>query len=191
MAQRLKKPARYEDLLALPENMVGEILDGELIASPRPASLHARATSRALMDLGSFDGQRGGGDKPGGWHILVEPELHLGGDVIVPDIACWRRERMPVVPDVAAFELAPDWVCETLSPSTARIDRGRKLRIYAREGVTNIWLLDRRERLIEVFRLVSGTYSVLAVHEIGPDTRARLEPFDALELDVARWFSDS
>ena len=124
------KRATYEDVLNAPENKVAEILDGELFLSPRPAPRHAAAASSLGGRVGGpFDGGIGG---PGGWWILDEPELHFGEHVLVPDLAGWRRERMPAIPDVAFFTLAPDWVCEVLSPSTARIDRGEKLPIYAR-----------------------------------------------------------
>ena len=104
-----KKPATYDDLLALPEHVIGEIIDGELIASPRPRARHALASSNLGIDVGGPFGRKPGNPGgPGGWHILDEPELHLGRDVVVPDLAGWRRERMAVVPDVAAFELAPD-----------------------------------------------------------------------------------
>jgi Uma2 family endonuclease len=122
------KRATYEDVLNAPENKVAEILDGELILSPRPAPRHAVASSALVGTLhGPFDGARGG---PGGWWILGEPELHLGDAIAVPDLAGWRRGRMPSIPEEAFFSLAPDWVCEVLSPSTERIDRSRK-RIYA------------------------------------------------------------
>src|SRR5437867_3814671 len=134
-----RRRATYADLLEVPEHLVAEIIDGELLTSPRPASPHALAASAigsALVDR--FNGPPGGADAPGGWWILDEPELHLGDDVVVPDLAGWRRERMPVLPDVVGFTLAPDWVCEVISPSTARIDRGRKLRVYAREQVAHL-----------------------------------------------------
>ena len=146
-----KGPATYADIQALPEHLVGEILDGELIVSPRPASPHAVAASRLMIELGGpFDRGRGG---PGGWTILTEPELHFGPQVMVPDLAGWRRERMPQVPDVPFFELEPDWVCEVLSPSTARIDRSRKMRHYARARVQHVWLVDPLATTLEVFRL--------------------------------------
>ncbi|MDR2154115.1 MAG: Uma2 family endonuclease, partial [Burkholderiaceae bacterium] len=117
----LLKPATYEDLCALPPNRVGEIVRGVLYSHPRPASRHARSSSVLGGKLyPRFDEGDGG---PGGWWILDEPELHLGDDVLVPDLGGWRRERMPVFPDVAWFDLAPDWICEVLSPSTARLDR--------------------------------------------------------------------
>ncbi len=134
------KRATYEDVLNAPENKVAEILDGELFLSPRPAPRHAVAAVGCSGALGRpFDDGVGG---PGGWWILDEPELHFGEQVVVPDLAGWRRERLPAMPDEAFFSLAPDWVCEVLSPSTERIDRGRKLRIYAEAGVAHAWLVN-------------------------------------------------
>ena len=150
-AQRL---ATYEDLFDLPEHLIGEILHGQLITQPRPAPRHARSASIIGGELMSpFDQGRGG---PGGWWILDEPELHLGGHILVPDLAGWRRERMPVFPETAYFDLAPDWVCEVLSPGTARIDRVVKGPIYATQGVTWLWLVDPDQRTLEVYRLVEG-----------------------------------
>src|SRR3989442_11524607 len=128
-----RRRATYADLLEVPEHLVAEIIDGELITSPRPALPHALAASAMAADIGGpFGRPPGGRDVPGGWWILVEPELHLGGDVLVPDLAGWRRERVPTVPNAPAFELAPDWVCEVISPSTPRLDRARKRSVYAR-----------------------------------------------------------
>ena len=135
-----KRRATYEDLETVPPNCVGEIVDGELYVSPHPALPQVRATSRLGMLLGRpFDLGEGG---PGGWIILLKPELHLGDDALVPDLAGWSRERMPEMPDTAAFTLAPDWVCEVLSPSTAVLDREKKMKAYAREGVSHLWLVD-------------------------------------------------
>jgi Uma2 family endonuclease len=120
-----KSPATYEDLLRVPEHQLAEIVNGELVVSPRPASRHARASTRLGGSLHGFD-REPGGDAPGGWLLLDEPELHLGergAQVVVPDLAGWRRERLPELPDVPWFELAPDWVAEVASPSTARHDR--------------------------------------------------------------------
>ena len=112
--------ATYDDLIAVPDHLAAEILDGELFTSPRPASPHVYATIALGCGLfGRFNGPPGGSDAPGGWWIRPDPELHLGPDVLVPDLAGWRREGMPVIPDVAAFTVAPDWVCEVVSPSTA------------------------------------------------------------------------
>jgi Uma2 family endonuclease len=129
---------------------------------------------------GPFDRGR---DGPGGWFVLDEPELHLGEDVLVPDVAGWRRERMPRVPRTAAFTLAPDWVCEVLSPSTMAWDRAAKLPVYAREGVRHVWLVDPEARTLEVFRLAGELYTLLVTHA-GP-ARVRAEPFDAIELELA------
>jgi len=185
-----KRMATYDDVLAAPEHKVAEILDGELFLSPRPASRHANASSVLGMDLGSFHRPPGGDpQRPGGWWILDEPELHFRDDVVVPDIAGWRRERMARIPDVPWFDLAPNWLCETLSPSTARIDRGRKLHIYARAGVEHLWLLDPIARVLEILSLdQSGRWVVAAVHTGNDQVRA--EPFDAIELELGRLWID-
>ncbi len=182
----MTKRATYEDVLNAPENKVAEILDGELVLSPRPAPRHATAHSalHALLHT-PFDQGRGG---PGGWRILVEPELHLGEDVVVPDIAAWRRERMPELPDTAWFELRPDWVCEILSPSTERIDRGRKLRIYAEAAVPHAWLVNPVERTLEVLRLAGGAWTIVTV--LTGDDEVRAEPFDAVPFPLAALWED-
>ncbi|MBZ4412005.1 Uma2 family endonuclease [Myxococcus sp. MISCRS1] len=178
MGEGPKRPATYEDLLALPEHVVGQIVDGELIVMPRPASPHAKANSGLYGELyGPFERGRGG---PGGWWFLVEPELHFRKDVLVPDLAAWRRERMPEIPDVPYFTLAPDWVCEVLSPSTAPLDRVKKKRIYAREGVGHVWLVDPKARTLEVFRRDGARWVELGTYS--GDERVRAEPFEALEL---------
>src|SRR5438105_1197571 len=135
---RPKIPATYRDLERLPEHVVGELIHGELIVSPRPASPHALAASAIGSDLGGSFHRPPGDRGPGGWWILDEPELHFGEDVLVPDLAGWRRERMPRVPNVPAFELAPDWICEVVSPSTERVDRSSKMGIYARVKVAHL-----------------------------------------------------
>ena len=185
-----RRKATYEDLLKVPEPLVAEIIDGELVTSPRPASPHALASSAIGSVLfHSFNRRAGDPDAPGGWWILDEPELHLGEDVLVPDLAGWRRERMPVFPDTAAFAQAPDWACEVISTSTARIDRGHKMRIYAREQVGHLWIVDPVGRTIEIYRLEDGRWIVAATHEGSGPLRA--EPFDAVELDTGRWWLES
>lgn len=181
-----KKSATYDDLKRLPENLVGEIIDGELFASPRPASPHAHAGMAVSGGLwGSFGG---GGPGPGGWWILPEPELHFGADVLVPDVAGWRRERMPKMPKVAAFELPPDWLCEVLSPSTERLDRARKMDVYARVGIPNLWLVNPLIRTLEIYALGGGSWKLVGTHS--GDERVRAVPFDAVELALARWWID-
>ncbi len=175
-----KSSATYDDLCALPENLVGEIVAGELYASPRPAPRHALATTELGGELNSeFGGRRGG---PGGWLILIEPELHLGEHILVPDIAGWRRERMPSLPETAWFEVAPDWICEVVSPSTAGLDRVVKLPRYAEHGVGHAWLVDPISRTLEVYRLVDGRWTMVGAH--GADEQVQAEPFDAIELDL-------
>jgi Uma2 family endonuclease len=184
MGRPAKKPATYEDLVRVPEPLVAEIVDGELYASPRPAIPHALAASALGVEIGGpFQRGRGG---PGGWWILDEPELHLGGDVVVPDLAGWRRDRLPTLPKEAAFELAPDWICEVLSPATARLDRARKLPAYARENVRHAWLIDPTARTVEVLALDQGSWKLVLAR--GDDDLVRLPPFDAIDLDVlALW----
>ena len=185
-----RRPARYDELLKVPDTKVAEIIDGELIVSPRPASPHAYAASVMGADLiGGFHRPPGDPLGPGGWWLLNEPELHFGDDVVVPNQAGWRRSSMPSVPNVAAFTQAPDWVCEVVSPSTGRVDRSRKMRIYAREGVGHLWIVEPVLRTIEVYRLERSQWVVVAVH--GGDDPVRLEPFEAIELDVCRWWLES
>jgi Uma2 family endonuclease len=185
-AKPLKKGATYADLYDVPDNFVAEMFDGELYATPRPALPHAHAASvlgGKLME--PFHGGRNG---PGGWIILDEPELHFGEDVLVPDLAGWRRERLPALPADAYLTLAPDWICEVVSPSTETLDRGKKLGIYAREGVTHAWLLDPLRQSLEVLRVESGRWTEVAVHEGRAGVRA--VPFDAIELELgALWFT--
>lgn len=180
------KPATYANLCALPDNVIGEIIDGELVASPRPDPRHAIATSYIGIEVGGAYGRGRGG--PGGWLILDEPELHLGGHVLVPDLAGWLRERMPQLPETAWFELRPDWVCEVLSPSTAILDRTRKQDIYREQGVPWLWFVDPVSHTIEVLRL-SGQDLIVA-GTFGGDGEMRVPPFDAVAIDVgALWDS--
>lgn len=180
------KRATYEDVLNAPENKVAEILDGELFVSPRPAPAHAAAASVIGMAVGNPFHRGIGG--PGGWWILDEPELHFGEQVVVPDIAGWRRERLPAMPREAFFTLAPDWVCEVLSPSTERFDRSRKLRIYAEAGVAHAWLVKPLDRTLEVLRLREGVWSIVGVWVDAAVVRA--EPFEAVELELGRLWAD-
>jgi Uma2 family endonuclease len=174
----LKKGATYQDLRDVPDNYVAEMFDGELYATPRPGLPHVHATTVLSTKLGSSWHRPGAG----GWVILYEPELHCRNDVLVPDLAGWRRERLPTVPAAAYLTLAPDWICEVLSPSTEALDRGAKLRIYAREGVAHAWLVDPLRRTLEVLSLESGRWVLLGTHE-GP-VRVRVAPFAGIELDL-------
>ncbi len=177
--------ATYDDILDLPEHLVGEIVSGQLYTHPRPAPRHAMAASGVGGELwGPFQGGRGG---PGGWWILDEPELHLGSDILVPDLAGWRRERMPALPETAWFEQAPDWVCEVLSPSTARVDRALKMPVYAREGVSHLWLVDPDPRTLEVYALGKGGHWTLLATLAG-EAEVRQPPFAAVSFPLgALW----
>jgi Uma2 family endonuclease len=180
----LKKEATYDDLRDVPDHFVAEMFDGELYATPRPALPHARAASVLGGKLGElFDWGRGGS---GGWVMLDEPELHFGTDVLVPDIAGWRRERLPAVPADPYLTLAPDWVCEVLSASTEALDRGRKLERYSRAAVAYAWLLSPVGQTLEVLSLEAGKWALLDHHEGRVKVRAR--PFDTIELELgALW----
>jgi len=190
-AEKLPRRATYADLEAVPTHRVAEIIEGVLHTFPRPAPRHARAAGRLGAKLdGPFDE---GHDGPGGWIILPEPELHFGPEddkgVLVPDLAGWRRERLPRLPDEAFFRLAPDWVCEVLSPSTEAHDREKKMAVYAREGVRHAWLIDPLVRTLEVFALgEKGKWVLSAVYSDAALVRA--EPFEALELELARLWAE-
>jgi len=180
MSHEPRRRATYEDLESVPPNCVGEIVDGELYVSPRPAFRHSRAATELSSLLAGPFGRGEAG--PGGWLILFEPEVHLGGDALVPDLAGWRRERMPEMPDVVAGTLAPDWVCEVLSPSTAVLDREKKMRSYAREGVSHLWLVDPLRQALEVFRLEGQRWSQQGTWSGHVTVQA--EPFEALALKL-------
>ncbi|PRQ05457.1 hypothetical protein ENSA5_02340 [Enhygromyxa salina] len=185
--KRLRGAAALDAVAQAPPNMVAEVLDGELHTSPRPRIRHARASSVLGVILGgSFDGD----SEPGGWILLDEPELHLGEepDILVPDLAGWRREHMPQLPDHAFLELAPDWACEVLSPSTEGIDRVKKRAIYAREGVTHLWFVAPEAKVLEVFALDAGGYRLL--DSWAAQALVYAPPFEALGLSLAElWLS--
>jgi Uma2 family endonuclease len=181
MGDPAKRRATYEDLRAVPDRFVAEIIDGVLITNPRPALPHAQAATALGGELfGPFRRGKGG---PGGWILLVEPELHLSQNVLVPDLAGWRRERVPELPHQAAFDLAPDWVCEVLSPSTAALDRAQKVPIYARERVRHAWLVDPLAKTLEILRLAGENWMLVAT--FSGDGTVRAEPFDAIELELS------
>jgi Uma2 family endonuclease len=181
MQHSAPKSATYEDILALPANLVGEIVHGRLITHPRPAPRHARASSNLGVKIGgSFDV---GDDGPGGWWILDEPELHVGGHILVPDLAGWRRSRMPRLPDAAWFECVPDWVCEVLSPSTASDDRNEKMPLYARLNVGHAWRVDPDARVLEAYENRQGRWWMVQTR--GGDDRASIPPFDTLAWNLS------
>lgn len=187
MVASAPKKATYEDVLAAPPHKVAEVLAGELHLFPRPAGPHAHTATVLGEELGPpFRRGRGG---PGGWIFFDEPELHLAEDILVPDLAAWHRERMPLIPnETAYFTLVPDWICEVLSPSTHRVDRMRKLPIYARERVAHAWLVDPIARTLEVLRLENERWTILATH--GDDEDVHAEPFDAIALELSVLWAD-
>ena len=172
--------ASYRDVLDAPPNMVAEIVGGVLRTHPRPAPLHAFASSGLGASLGPPFGYGRGG--PGGWWIIDEPELHLGEDVLVPDLAGWRRERIPTLPETAWFTIAPDWACEVLSPSTRALDKGAKRAIYAREQVSWLWLVDPEVRTLEAFELRDGHWVLLDT--VTGNAAVSLPPFEAIAFDL-------
>jgi len=185
MAQAAEDPRRalYERYLQVPEHLCAEIIAGTLYVTPRPAPRHANASSVLGGDLsGPFQRGRGG---PGGWWILDEPELHLVSlEPMVPDLAGWRVERMPRLPETAYFELAPDWVCEVLSKSTESIDRQKKLPLYAAHGVRHAWLVDPIAKTLEVHTLGDeGRWREVRIYQ--GDALVRAAPFEAVELELA------
>lgn len=183
-----RRLAKLEDLTGVPPDLVGEIMDGELVIS-QPLGPQGLFTRTAL--LAELDRRRGGAEGGGsaGWWLFDDPRLRLGTSVLVPDLTGWRRQRMPRPPQNnnagrPTFELPPDWACEVLSPSTAVIDRTRKLDIYARAGVCWLWLVDAVHRTVEVLWLEGDEWVIAG--NFGGDQRARLPPFDSIELDLAR-----
>jgi len=181
MNQPAERLASYEDILDLPEHLVGEIIHGALVTHPRPAPRHLLASSSLGNELiGPFHKGRGG---PGGWWILDEPELHLGPHIMVPDLAGWRRERLPSLPETAYFETVPDWVCEVLSPGTARTDRADKLPLYAAHAVDWCWLLDPDLRTLEVMQRQGSHWLVIATSK--DDDQVQAPPFADITLDLA------
>lgn len=175
--------ATYEDVLSAPANAIAEVVYGTLHTQPRPALPHTSASSHlGSIITGPFRFGTGG---PGGWILLDEPELHLGSepDILVPDIAGWHRERLAGLPRERPWTaVAPDWVCEVLSPSTQAIDRGPKMEIYLREQVRHVWLVDPLALTLELYRHGGTLWHRVAAH-VG-DVTVRAEPFDAIELPL-------
>lgn len=181
-AAKNKQSATYEDVLNLPDDVIGEIVDGELFVSPRPSAKHAIASSRLLSEIdGPFHSGKGGG--PGGWWIIMEPELHIIDQILVPDLAGWRKERMEKIPDAPHFDIVPDWVCEVLSPSNLQLDRVKKVPKYAQCGVAYLWIVDPIARSLEVMRLEKQKW--LLIQTFAGNEKFRAEPFEAMEFDLS------
>ena len=180
MTQLLHRAATYADIEALPPNLVGEILFGEFVTHTRPAPRHAVASAVLGAELG--DAFQRGRTGPGGWVFMVEPELHLGPHIAVPDIAGWRRETLPALPETAWMETPPDWVCQVLSPATENYDRGPKRRIYAAAGVGHCWLIDPRPKILEAFTLNDGQWLLVAA--LRENEAVCVPPFDAISFSL-------
>lgn len=181
MPDTMKKKAVYEDLRSLPENVVSEIVDGGLVATPRPLYRHGLAFSAlGAMIVPPYQFGRGGG--PGDWWILDKPEVHLGEHVLVPDLAGWKKDRMPELPATNWTSIAPDWVCEILSPATFRLDRIQKMPLYAQHGVLFLWLVDPDRKGFEPFGPEAGSRSLPGTY-LGDD-KVRAGPFREVEIDL-------
>jgi Uma2 family endonuclease len=180
MIEPAKKEAVYEDLYNIPENMTGQIIDGELIASPRPAPGHMNVASVLGAEL--VPPYRFGRGGPGGWIILMETEIMFGEHLLVPDLAGWKKERFPGWPEENWISTSPDWICEILSPSTAQTDKVRKMPIYAEYGVAHIWLIDPVIKTLDAFRNETGKWLLLA--SFAGEDRVRIEPFQETEIDL-------
>jgi Uma2 family endonuclease len=181
MNQRaVRKFSLYEQLIALPEGLTGEIINGQLRTQPRPAWPHIVAGTRLGTDIeGPYGRGRGG---PGGWWIVLEPEVHfvLDAEVTVPDIAGWRKETMPKSPEGHKISVVPDWVCEIFSPSTKSTDRGEKMPLYARHGVRYAWLVDPKTHTLEAYELAAGRWTPLGFFR--DDDQVSVAPFDEIVI---------
>ncbi|MCY3873540.1 MAG: Uma2 family endonuclease [Rhodobacteraceae bacterium] len=191
MAARVRRrethQATYQDVLDAPPHKVVEVITGTLHTHPRPAARHAWASSILGGSLVNPFSRGSGG--PGGWWIVFEPELHLNTDIVVPDLSGWRRETMPEYPDAAYFTIAPDWVCEVLSPSTRQLDLSEKRDLYSREGVHHLWLVDPDARTLEAFELREGHWLLLAT--LADDATVSLPPFDAIAFPLDALWPDT
>jgi Uma2 family endonuclease len=181
----VKRNATYADIEALPEGKVGELIEGDLYVFRRPRVRHARAISRLFQQLGPAEDD----DSKNGWVILFEVEIWLDKKhttLLVPDLAGWRRDRMPEVPDVQTLDLSPDWVCEGLSPSTAHHDKGRKREIYAKNRIGHLWYADPKLKTLEILTLDRSSYRV--TQYAGGNERGVFAPFTH-EIDLSKLWS--
>lgn len=182
MPEPAKKKTTYDDLYSIPDNMIGEIIDGELIVTPRPSRKHIIASSYLGAELiPPYCHGRGGG--PGGWVILIEPEIKLGEHILVPDLAGWKEERFPDEEPHNWISISPDWVCEMLSPNTRRLDRMEKMPIYAQYEVPYLWLTDPEYKTLEVYRLREGEWVVTKLFK--DEAKVRAVPFMEVEIDLS------
>ena len=187
MADPARKLATYDDLLALPEGVKAEVIRGAVVTVPAPLPRHSKV-QRSLSRFvgGPFDDDDGHGG-PGGWWILLEVDVRFDRhDVVRPDLAGWRRERLRAPWDVRPIDVVPDWICEVISPSNGRHDRITKARLYAEYGVPALWLADPDQRVLEALVLRDGVW--VEAGRFGDGDVVRIPPFEAVELDVGRLF---
>ncbi len=181
MSELAKEKATYEDLYKIPDNQTGEIIDGQLIVTPRPSRKHVICAT-ALGAAVTAPYQFGQGNGPGGWIFAIEPEIGLGEQIMVPDLAGWRRGRFPIEEDHNWISAVPDWVCEILSPGTFRTDKVKKMPIYAHHGVGHIWLVDPVAMTMDAFRLESGKWVLLG--SFAENDKVRVEPFQQIQINL-------
>jgi Uma2 family endonuclease len=182
MSEPARKRMTYEDLYSIPENMTGQIINGELVVTPRPSRKHGYSTT-ALGAAVAAPYQLGQGGGPGGWVIIIEPEIGLGENIMVPDLAGWKEERYPEEEPHNWISVVPDWICEVLSPSTIRVDKVRKMPIYAQHGVPYFWLIDPAAKTLDVFRLASAQWLLLGTYV--EDDKVQAEPFSEIEINLS------
>lgn len=187
MPPPLGRRATLEDLLAIPEeHRHHEIIDGELVEKASPSFEHGRTQGMLWGFVGSFD-RKPSASRPGGWWLAIEVEVSLAPDEVYrPDVAGWRRDRVPECPRGSPIVVRPDWIAEVLSPSNARNDRFFKLNRYHHHRVPHYWIVDPVEEVLTIYRWTDDGYLVVLV--AGVDDRVRAEPFDAIELDVGALF---
>ena len=196
IARKLSEPSRkatYQDVLDAPENMVAQLIDGELYLHARPVDPHVRAGMKLCFQIelrygGNLENDsEGEGDGSEEWAIMPEQELRLGKDVLVPDIAGWRVSKYPRNRANSFSEVVPNWVCEVLSPTTRNFDLGRKSDIYAREGVSHLWIVDPKARTLQASELSAGKW--FPISTLSDSDRVSVPPFEKLNFSLSRlWF---
>lgn len=180
-----QKKATYADIQRLPDALRGEILAGELYVAPRPSPIHQKAMTKMTVQLGGHLGGNEGDER--GWIFLTEPELHLNDEVIVPDLAAWKAKRVTSqFYSQAWVSVTPDWICEIQSPSTARIDRITKRRIYLGLQIPYYWLVDPLAKTLEALKKNENHWIEVGFH--GGDEKVRIEPFQDLEIELSTFW---
>ncbi|MBX3225572.1 MAG: Uma2 family endonuclease [Labilithrix sp.] len=184
-----KRLATYDDLLALPDGVKGEVIRGVVVLPPAPLPRHSSVQGKLRRFLGGpFDDDDGAGG-PGGWWIFLEVDVRLApSDIVKPDLSGWRRERLPEPWDVRPIDVVPDWICEVVSPSNAGTDRVAKRHLYASSGVEHYWIADPAAGTLETYKLDRQTRRWVDSGAFDATAHARIPPFEAVELDLGRIF---